>query len=363
MSEPIRVGVVGVGWGAIVQVPAFRAVPGFEVAALCARRPERVAEAGAKLGVEDLSTEWESFVRRDDLDLISVATPVDLHLSQAMAAIGAGRHVLVEKPVGLTAAETGALLSAAEAAGVHHAVCFENRWAPTQLRIGELVREGRLGTPYLVLARATADFWHPSRGLQSEWMYRLEEGGGYLMGMGSHDVDFVCSLFGPPVAVCADVRTTVATRPRPDGSVLTVDADDTSVLLLRMADGALVTITTSAVALAEDVRSFEAFGSLGSVAVSARLMGEDPPAIRVGSVDGDVELVGGLEREPASGLPIPARRAAGAIRSLALMLEDWLPAFAGGEAPGVPTLHDGHLVARVVDAARASSAGGGWVAL
>jgi predicted dehydrogenase len=359
----IRVGMIGVGWGSIVQVPAFRVVPGFEVVALCSRRAESVEAAGAKLEVDDVSTDWEAFVRRDDLDLISVATPVDLHLPQVLAAIAAGKHVLVEKPVGLTAAETGEMLAAAEAAGVQHAVCFENRWAPTQLRLGELIRGGQLGDPYLVLARATADFWHPTRGLQSEWMYRLADGGGYLMGMGSHDIDFVCSLLGEPVAVCADVRTTVTKRTRDDGSVLDVDADDTSVVLLRMANGALVSITTSAITLAQDTRSFEAFGSAGSVSVSAPIMGEEAPAIRVGSAGAAPTEVGGVFREPASGLPIPARRAGGAIRSLALMLEEWLPAFGGAATPTVPTLRDGHLVARVVDAARASSAGAGWVTL
>jgi predicted dehydrogenase len=265
--------------------------------------------------------------------------------------------------VGLTATQTGEMLAAAEAAGVQHAVCFENRWAPTQLRITELIGSGQVGDPYLVLARATADYWHPTRGLQSEWMYRLEAGGGYLMGMGSHDIDFICSLFGEPVAVSADVRTTVSQRSRDDGSVLDVDADDTSVVLLRMASGALATVTTSAVAVGEDMRSFEAFGRAGSVRVSSRLMGEEPPAVQIGAPGSEVVEVEGVRREPASGLPVPARRAGGAIRSLALMLEDWLPAFAGEATPMVPTLRDGHLVAQVVDAARASSAGAGWVAL
>jgi hypothetical protein len=92
-------------------------------------------------------------------------------------------------------------------------------------------------------------------------------------------------------------------------------------------------------------------------------MGEEAPAVQIGTPGAPVSAVEGVAREPASGLPIPARRAGGAIRSLALMLEDWLPAFAGEPAPIVPTLHDGHLVARVVDAARASSAGAGWVAV
>ena len=128
--ERIRVGIIGVGWGSVVQVPALRMVPPFEVTALCSRRTERVEAAGAALGIADVSTDWEDFVARDDLDLISVCTPVALHAEQTHAAITAGKHVLVEKPVGLDATQTGAMLDAARAAGVQHAVCFESRWEP-----------------------------------------------------------------------------------------------------------------------------------------------------------------------------------------------------------------------------------------
>src|SRR6266545_5807331 len=100
-SQPIRVGLIGVGWGSVVQTPAFRMVPPFEVAALCSRRKESVDTAGEKLGIADLSTDWNAFVQRDDLDVISICTPVNLHHDQTMAAIAAGKHVLVEKPVGL----------------------------------------------------------------------------------------------------------------------------------------------------------------------------------------------------------------------------------------------------------------------
>ena len=73
-EQPIRVGVVGVGWGALVHVPAFRAVDGFEVAALCSRQPERVASAAERLEIDDTSNDWVSFVQRDDLDLIAIYT-------------------------------------------------------------------------------------------------------------------------------------------------------------------------------------------------------------------------------------------------------------------------------------------------
>jgi predicted dehydrogenase len=183
------------------------------------------------------------------------------------------------------------------------------------------------------------------------------------MGMGSHDIEYVCSMFGDPVAVCADIRNSVPQRQRADGSTLAVDADDTSVLLIRMANGALVTILTTAVAYQQNFRSFEAFGSAGSVSVNGLLMGETEPEIHKGGVDqAGLELVEPTPRRPRSGIEAPKRRAGGAIQALALMLEDWLPAFEGGVSTA-PSLADGHRAQRIVDAARASAAGAGWVPL
>jgi predicted dehydrogenase len=361
----IRVGIVGVGWGSVVITPAFRAVDDFEVRAICSRRSERVSAAAEKLGIAETSTHWEEFVRRDDLDLIVVATPTDLHRDQAIAALEAGKHVLCEKPVALSGAQAREMLDAAERAGTAHAVCFEGRWMPDRLRVGELIRSRYLGDPYLVRFTSTADYWHPTRGLQSEWMYSAEAGGGYLRGMASHDVDFACAMFGEPVAVCADVRTSLPRRSRPDGGVLEVTADDTSTVLLRMADGGVVVISTCATAAGMDRRTFEAYGSTGTITLEGTVQ-PDPEGIRIRAAragDGAPVDVPLSDRALRSGAALPVRRAARAIQALAFMLEDWVPTLRDGAPSQVPTFFDGWRTQRVVDAALASSAGAGWVSL
>ena len=363
MAAPIRVGIIGVGWGAIVQAPAFRGVPEYELVALCSRRPERVAEAAEKLEIAETSTDWREFVQRDDLDLISVCTPVDLHAEQTIAAVAAGKHVLCEKPVAIDAADARRMLDAAESAGVAHAICFENRYDPVRLALRDQVMAGALGTPYFARAHTSADYWHPTRGLQSEWMYKVREGGGYLMGMSSHDIDFISDLFGEPEEVCADVRTTIAERDRDDGTTLDVDADDTSVVVMRMRNGMLATVSCSAVALGANDRELELAGSDGRIVVRGGVQ-EGGLTVRLQRVGEEAAIdVALATREIRSGYELPKRRAAGAIRSLALMLEDWLPAFSGRPAPGVPTLRDGLRVQQVIDAARRSSSGDGWVSV
>jgi predicted dehydrogenase len=372
MTDQLRVGVIGVGWGAMVQVPAFRAAGGYEVAALCSRRAERAAAAGGRLGIEDVSTDWERFVGRPDLDIISVCTPTDLHREQVLGAISAGKHVLCEKPVALDSGQAAEMADAADAAGVATAVCFENRWGREKLAVWRQIGEGLLGSPYFARVAIAADYFHPSRPLMSEWMYRLADGGGYLLGMASHDIDYLYCLFGVPEAVCADVHATIPTRTRADGTAFAADADDTASLLLRWSSGVRASISLTTVGLHTGSRyRFEAFGSGGTAEIDGTVFGGTVRAGREGE-EGlrELALADAAVSDP-SAIPATGRRSA-PIRALALMLERWLPSVrgsagvsdgGGGLAPSVPTLRDGLVVQRVIDAARPSSDGAGWVSL
>jgi predicted dehydrogenase len=362
MTTALRVGLIGVGWGALVQAPAFQAVDGYELAALCSRRTESVTAAAARLDVPDTTTDWRALVARDDLDLISIATPVDSHLEIALAALAAGKHVLCEKPLAPDAARASELVGAAADSGLVTATCFEGRWLPERLAVRSLVDEGIVGTPYSVRVSQSAAYWHPTRPLQSLWMYDVAAGGGYLAGLVVHDIDFVCSLFGEPVAVCADVRTSVRTRDLPDGGVLDVTADDTSALLLRLDSGALAVLSASVVgAHVPTGMRLEAFGSDGTVRLDKTVGSEELLEAGRAAEDGlrrhtvTERVVAGLDNQQL-------RRAGGMINCMGLMLEEWLPAFSGGSTRA-PTFSDGLRAQRVIDAARASSDGQGWVTL
>ena len=359
-NTSLRVGIVGVGWGALVQVPAYRAAAGFEPVALCARTPERLAKAAARLGIDDTSTDWRSFVQRDDLDVISVATPTALHAEMTLAALAAGKAVLCEKPLATTAAEAAEMVAAAKAAGRPTGCCFENRWTPEWLAITEQVRSGLLGTPYLARVSRSVSYWHPSRPLQSAWMYDRDQGGGYLAGMLVHDLDYLCALLGPPVEVCAEVRTSEPVRPLPDGGELRITADDTAALLLRLACGAVAMLSISAMGAHADHFRLELFGSAGTVVGDGTLR---ETHYQAGTAAGEGLAPLALStREPAFPEHLPRGLAGSASRAMALMLEDWRPAFDGHDTP-VPTFEDGLLSLRIIEAAHRSAEGAGWVRL
>jgi predicted dehydrogenase len=358
MSGALRVGIIGVGWGALVHGPAYQLVDGYDLVALCGRRPGPLAKAADRLGLDDTSTDWEAFVRRDDLDLVSIVLPVEMHAPVFRAALEAGKHVLCEKPLCLSGSEGRDMVAAAAASDRQTGVCFENRWGPERLAIWELVASQELGQVFFAQVSQTAGYWHPSHPLQSTWMYRLEQGGGYLNGMASHEIDFLQTLFGPVAEVCADVRSSVASRLLPDGDTLDVDADDTSALVLRMASGPLAVITTSVVGRNSASQLFVALGREGTVEISRA--GGQSSALWTAAGAAEAVPLSSSPRQIKSGRPLPERRSAAAIRAQALMLEDWLPAFSG-QPTRVPTVREAWLVQEVIDAARRSSAGEGWV--
>jgi predicted dehydrogenase len=359
MADALRVGLIGVGWGALVHTPAFAAVDGYELVSLCSSRPESAARAGERLNITDTSTDWATFVNREDLGLISVSAPVQWHHDMFLAALSAGKHVLCEKPLSLNAAEGREMAEAAEKSDQATLVCFENRWSPEHLAIRQLVNEGAIGSPSFVQVTITTGYWHPTHKPQAAWMYRRDQGGGYLYGQMSHEIDFVQSLFGRAVSVCADVRHSRDRVSTPDGDI-EITADDTSALLLRLESGALAVLTNSSAGLLAGTHLFEAHGSNGTIVVSRAPGGGNSFVARVG--DEDRQRLVPSARSLASGVTLPERRSSGAVRAMGLMLEDWLPAFSGQSTP-TPTIRDGCAVQEVIEAALRSSEGAGWVDL
>jgi predicted dehydrogenase len=361
MTGNLRVGIIGVGWGSLVQAPAFRAAEGYELAALCSRREAPLQAAGAKHGITDLSTDWADFVRRDDLDLISIASPVELHKDMTLAVIAAGKHVLCEKPAALTAADAKLMLDAAEAAGVAHGICFEGRWLPDRLAVWEAVRGGLVGKPYTMRIIQSASYWHPTHAPQSEWMYRRDAGGGYLAGLMSHDIDFTCALLGEVVAVAADVRTNIKRRTLADGREIAVDADDTSALLLRFACGASAVLSASVVGAHTQGARLDLFGEDGTLICESGGPGEARLLGGAARADGLTPLALST-REPRGGPVGSSSRSSVMVRAMALMLEDWRENFTDAEN-AIATLRAGWRVQRIIEAAHASAEGAGWVPL
>lgn len=192
MSERILgVGLVGVGWVAIQHLQAFQANPHTRVVALCGRHEgrarKRLADAGVSLPDARFTTRYRDLLAAPDIDIISIATPNHLHAAEAVAAANAGKHILLEKPTGLDAAELAAIRTAVRRAGVRTIVSFELHYNP-YLRFAKWLREsGGLGR--LVFARfqylSRVTDWYPGW----SWVRTNKSGRSHLLAAGCHAVD------------------------------------------------------------------------------------------------------------------------------------------------------------------------------
>jgi predicted dehydrogenase len=339
----LRVGIVGLGFGAR-QIPGFRAA-GFEVTAVCASHAERARalakEHGIAAGVADVA----ALCARDDVDVVSVASPPHVHHDHVMDALAAGKHVICEKPFANDAREAGEMLAAAERAGVVHAIDHEFRYTAGRSKLKELLREGAIGAPRLALVmEMTGALVDPTRPRQ-EWWLRRDRGGGLLGALGSHWIDSLIWWLGDVERVSAELAVSSPTRPTPDGDEVRVTADDTAQLLLRLRSGAIATIQLSS-AVHHPSRRVILYGSGGTLVLGG---------------DGRVMLARGsgtLEEI------LPATASEGAFAELARRVRQHIEAGPTGRADAPhPTFADGLRVQEVMDAAYRSAEIGGAVAV
>ncbi|HEX8408487.1 MAG TPA: Gfo/Idh/MocA family oxidoreductase [Thermoanaerobaculia bacterium] len=347
----VRIGIVGTGWGARVQVPTFREA-GLEVVAIAGHNRDKTRKLSDELGLRAYD-HWRDVVTATDIDLISIVTPPSEHREMALAALDADKHVLCEKPTALHAGEAAELLAAArrrpgQIALIDHELRFLPSWREARARMSELG-----GVRY-----AEVRYSSPARGSRTRewnWWSDADRGGGIWGAVGSHFVDAL-RYFGLEIeAAQAMLRTTVDARPF-DGGMRAVTSDDFASVDLRLRGGAIAVMNFSVVATGPDEASvLTIYGEEGSM----RFTGEEVLLSMHGSPF--ERLAGGpLEQRPGNS-------PGGAFGTGTLHLgRALLAAIDGGDrnalAPAA-TFEDGLMQQRVLDAARESSTNGGWVAV
>ena len=251
--KTINVGVIGWGFMGKTHTMALRNIalfyPGidFEVKlkCVCTRRIEKAREAMQAAGFESCTDNWRELIAREDIDVVSICTPTQDHEEMAVAALQAGKHVYLDKPVAVTGESAMRIAAAAQQAQVKTRVVFNNRYLPAMLRAKQLIEEGRIGRVMQFEAR----YLH-SGSIEPEkpigWKQQMQAG--TLLDMGSHVLDLITWLIGDPVRALCRTRVLYPERPTRDGGVERNLADDHALVMLEMADGALGVIEASKIA-------------------------------------------------------------------------------------------------------------------
>jgi predicted dehydrogenase len=274
-----RAAVIGTGFVGVVHVEALRRI-GVEVVGVLGSTPERAAAKAAAAGLPAPYPSLDALLADDRVDVVHVATPNHLHVPQVRAALAAGKHVVCEKPLATTAADSAALLREAEASGLVHCTNFNLRYYPLVQHARALVASGELGRPY----HAQGGYLQDWLLLDTDWNWRLDPAAGgelrAISDIGSHWIDLLEFVSGLRVeAVMAELSTHIPVRRRPVGEVETFGAssgervavdvatEDAAHVLLRLSDGGRAAMTVSQIAAGRrNHLAFEIDCSAGSVA-------------------------------------------------------------------------------------------------
>jgi predicted dehydrogenase len=374
-ASEIGAAVVGTGFIGAVHVEALRRL-GVQVHGVVGSSHERAAKRSAEAGLPPAYDSFEAMLADPRVDVVHITSPNHLHHEQAKAALGASKHVVCEKPLAMSSAESADLLGVAERSGRVHAVNFNLRFYPINQHVHGLIAQGGLGEIRLVSGHYHQDWLL----LDTDWNWRLEpQLGGELRAVsdiGSHWMDLTTFLTGRRISsVMADLTTFITTRQQPTGPVETFTTDrtaravpreihteDAATVLLRYEDGVRGALTVSQISAGrKNSLVYEIDGSDSSAAWNA----ERPDELWIGHRGRPNEL---LLRDPAilneagrRATGLPGGHAEGYGDTFKAMYAAVYRAVASGR-PGddYPTFADGHDSMLVCEAVARSSREQRW---
>jgi predicted dehydrogenase len=250
------------GWGLIGAgdiarrrvVPALRESPASDLIAVSRARSELVEAFAAQCGARRWYARWQDLVIDSEISGVYVATTVDVHADQTVAAAEAGKHVLCEKPMAMTAAECDRMIAACRANGVTLGIAYYRRLYPVVQRVKAIIGAGEIGTP--VFAQMNAFEWfNPEPDHPRRWLLNpARAGGGPMMDFGCHRLEVLVNLFGAVRRAAGLTANVVFDR----------DVEDTAAVLLHFDSGPCASVAVTH-ASHDRQDTLDVFGTRGSI--------------------------------------------------------------------------------------------------
>ncbi len=379
--KQINVALIGYKFMGKAHSNAFRQVgrffPGnFEprMKVLCGRDRAACEAAARQFGWEEVETDWRRVIERDDIDVVDISTPGNLHHPMAMAAARAGKHIICEKPLANSLAEAREMLRAVEKAGVKHMIMHNYRKLPAVAFTKKLIEDGRVGDVYHYHGAYLQDWIMDPR---FPLVWRLDKktaGSGALGDIGAHAIDLARHLNSEFAAVTAQLTTFIKERPVPGsgegawgakGSKAKkgrVIVDDDANFLARFKNSSVGVFEASRFCGGRrNYNTFQIYGSKGSIAFNLERMNElefydcaDKPGMQGYKTINVTESV-----HPYVGAWWPPGHIVGYEHSFVHAVHDFLVALEEDKIPS-PNFKDGVANQAVLDAVERSAKSGRW---
>ena len=303
MTDKIRVGIVGAtvtqggsGWGANAHVPALKALPDYELQAVCTAHEETAKASAAAFGAARGFHRFSDMVAHPEVDLIVVCVRVPGHRELVMAGLQAGKAVFCEWPLGATLAEAQEMAGLAGQRSLKTIVGLQARSDPAILYARDLVQSGYIGE-VLTAHLNTAVPAVLQRGPGRIWQGVRANGANTLTIAGGHAIDAMCAILGELAEVSARVSTRIPEWRTLEGKAVPVDAPDSVNVIGRLVSGAEVSVNVAAVPSNPSGNRMEIYGREGALVVRTD-----------GSFNtGPSSVHAGKGKEAMVAMPVPSR--------------------------------------------------------
>ncbi len=338
MKSRPRIGIVGIGFGQRVLVPAFAAEPECEVSAICATGIERARRAAGQLGLPKAFGRWEDLVSDPDIDAVAIATPPSVQPAIALAALANGKHVFCEKPLSTSLEDAGKMLDAARGSGLANVVDFEFPEIRAWKEAKAILDSGALGQLRHGVASWQIETYATRMGLHS-WKTDASMGGGTLNAFISHSFYYLEWLLGPARRIGARLFTPAAAH-----------GDATDVLWLEHQGGVSSSLCVSTGAFLGSGHRVAIYGQQGTLVL------DNPTSDYINGFSlwhgtRDTNRLECVLAPPDEGTAETDGRI-GAVNSLVRRFLRWVRE----GVPATPDIGDGYRVQKLLDAALRSNA-------
>lgn len=357
-SDQIGVAVVGTGFGEKIHIRGFQNHPRTEVVAVYNRDLGKVKAIADTHNIPYAYNNLEKILSLKEVAGVSICTPPFLHYDMAKEVIAAGKHLLLEKPMNLSVEETKDLYHLVLEKGIIATTDFEFRFIPAWQLLAEYLQQDYVGKirlikiDWLVASRA-----NPER--EWNWYSRKDMGGGALGAVGSHAFDYISWLFGSVKRLCAHLSCAIPERrdPNAGGQLKPVDADDTCMILLELADGTPCQLSISSVTYAGRGHWVEVYGEKGTLVLGSDNLKDYVHGFR---------LLAAPAGKPLSEVEIPDRLAFpqvftdGRLAPFIRVVDRWVEGIDMGKSL-VPSLREGVYSQLLMDLTHQSNENKCWV--
>ena len=370
--QTFGVGMVGYGFMGRMHTYAYQSLPmvydpppaKIRLVGVATATPESGRRAMEQAGYEFDTRDYRDLLNRDDVHLINVCTPNNLHREMVIDALKAGKHVYCDKPLAINLRQAQEVWEVACEAKTIHQMTFNYRFIPALLRAKQLADEGFMGRVYQFrVAYLHSSYINPDR--PASWRTdKTVSGGGASFDLGSHVIDLVRYLLGDFASVFATMETMINDRPGPSGRV-PIEVDDILWMQARLKSGAMGTIEASRLSTgACDEIRFEAHGDKGAIrfnSMNPNWLDAYDATVPEGDYGGErgFERIESIQRYPnPASLPGP-KNSVGWMRYHIDSLYYFVHNVAVGRQSS-PSIYDGLKVQEVLDAAIRSSDSDKW---